>query len=658
VRSIQTKLTITILLIFSLALGALGGLNYWKARQIVNEDITKNMVDQAASAARDIGDWLEARRAEMTVISVAPVVVSGNKADIFPFLAAVGNVNKAYNSISYASPDGRYINSRGPTGSIIEREYFKKAMRGEASFSDPLVNKSTGQLVAVVAVPVKGADGKVNGAQYGAIDMAGLTKKVLDVKVGKSGYAFVVQSDGLQIIHPDKEAAMKRNALKDADADPGQKAVTERMVKGEQGIATFPTREGDKYYAFAPIPGTGWSLAVTVPVAEVTGAVQTLTTISLVTIVVVLVIAGLFIAWMARRIARPIQVLEEAAAAIAAGDISASRMNVSSNDEIGRLGRSFEAMTAHLRSLVNQILGVTERVAASAEELTANAEQSAQAANQVATSISQTAQGAEKQSMAVDGALSRVKDMAAAAEAGAESTNRAVDISKQAVEAAAKGNTAVETAVDQMNHIRATVDDSAKVVAELGEKSREIGNIVDAISNIAGQTNLLALNAAIEAARAGEAGRGFAVVAEEVRKLAEESQEAAKQIADLIADIRGKTEMAVTAMNQGTAEVHKGTEVVNNAGAAFRDIMSHVQKVAEIASGAACGLAELATGSGQVLAAVGEVETISRDIASQAQNISAATEEQSASMEEIASSSEALAKLAEELQTAVRQFRL
>ena len=183
-----------------------------------------------------------------------------------------------------------------------------------------------------------------------------------------------------------------------------------------------------------------------------------------------------------------------------------------------------------------------------------------------------------------------------------------------------------------MGQIEQTVTRSSSVVAKLGERSKEIGQIVDTISGIAGQTNLLALNAAIEAARAGEQGRGFAVVAEEVRKLAEQSQGAAKQIAGLIGEIRNDTDSAVVAMNEGTKEVRIGTEVVNNAGQSFRDIYTSVSDVTGQVREISAAIEQMAAGSQQIVSSVKEIDVISKDTSAQAQTVSAATEEQSASM--------------------------
>ncbi len=359
----------------------------------------------------------------------------------------------------------------------------------------------------------------------------------------------------------------------------------------------------------------------------------------------------------ARSIARPVNQLAAVAQKVAGGDLT-EQVTVDRKDEIGQLATAFNTMIVHLKDLIRQINANAEQVAASSEELTASSEQSAQAANQIAASITQVANGATEQLAAANETSAVVEQMSAGIQQVAANTNHVAEQSAKAAEKAKEGGKAAEKAVSQMTHIEETVNTSAAVVAKLGERSKVIGQIVDTISGIAGQTNLLALNAAIEAARAGEQGRGFAVVAEEVRKLAEQSQEAAKKIADLIGEIQGDTDKAVVAMNDGTREVKTGAEVVNAAGEAFQEIVALVSQVSSQVREISAASQQMAGGSQQIVSAVRKIDTLSKASAGEAQGVSAATEEQLASREEIASSSQSLAKLAQDLQAAVAKFRV
>lgn len=359
----------------------------------------------------------------------------------------------------------------------------------------------------------------------------------------------------------------------------------------------------------------------------------------------------------ARSIVKPVQSIVEIARSVADGNLQ-QNIEVKRQDEIGQLEQAFSDMTHDLRLMVQQIQDNAQQVAASSEELTASSEQSAQATNQIAASVSDVARGTDQQVHAINEASAVIEQMSAGIEQVAANANSVAGVADKATTAANNGVKSVDTAIKQMSNIDKTVNSSAQVVAKLGERSKEIGQIVNTISGIAGQTNLLALNAAIEAARAGEQGRGFAVVAEEVRKLAEQSQEAAKQIASLIGEIQGDTDKAVIAMDEGTHEVKLGTEVVNSAGKAFNEIMNLVSQVSTQVREASAALQQMASGSQQVVTSVRAIETISKENAGQTQTVSAATEEQSASIEEIASSSQSLAKMAQDLQNIIRKFKV
>ena len=379
------------------------------------------------------------------------------------------------------------------------------------------------------------------------------------------------------------------------------------------------------------------------------------------TLVIALVGLGLvsaFAMYISRKISEPVVKVAEGVKQIAAGDLGIADLEVESKDEIGQLAHSVNEMKQHLKELIRGIANSSSQVAAASEQLTAGAEQSAHVVTQVAESINEVAQGAEKQMRAVSETSSAVEHISSGMEQAAAGSAQAAEHSTQAARKAKEGDLAVGRAVTQMASIEKTVNNSAQVVAKLGERSKEIGQIVSVISGIAGQTNLLALNAAIEAARAGEQGRGFAVVADEVRKLAEQSQEAAQRIAELIGEIQGDTDQAVVAMSEGTREVKVGSEVVTAAGQAFAEITELVAHVSEQVQDISEVMQRMSQGSEKIVASVHTVSNLSEAAMGEAQTVSAATEEQSASMEEIASSSRALANLAQDLQEAVNRFRL
>ncbi len=359
----------------------------------------------------------------------------------------------------------------------------------------------------------------------------------------------------------------------------------------------------------------------------------------------------------ARSISRPVNQLAMAAGKVADGDLT-QQVRVTRQDEIGHLAASFNAMVVALTGLVRQITTNAEHLAASSEELTASADQSALAANQITGSITDVAAGATEQMQAVTETSAVVEEMSAGIQQIAANASEVAGQTARTAERAGDGRQAVERAVSQMKRIEQTVGASAAVVGRLGGRSQEIGQIVDAIAGIAGQTNLLALNAAIEAARAGEQGRGFAVVAEEVRKLAEQSEEAAKKIGSLIGEIREDTDRAVAAMNDGTREVKEGAEAVKTAGGAFGEIMEMVNVVSEQVRDISAAIEQMAGGSQHIVTSVKKIDEHSKRSAAESQSVSAATEEQLASMEEIAGASQSLAKLAQELQAAVARFRV
>ena len=380
-----------------------------------------------------------------------------------------------------------------------------------------------------------------------------------------------------------------------------------------------------------------------------------------VSVIFLAIIVGLLLGWIiVKQISNRLNDVVKYLGILSTGDFSkaVSQSSLEDQSEFGSVSRAVDEMKNNVNSLIKQLGDAAQQLSASSEELTANAEQSAQASNQVAGSVTTVAEGAQKQLTLTDAANEIVHQISSAIQQVADNTGIVSDSAENTASKANEGEGAIKKAVSQMKIIEEKTNDTAMVICELEEKSKQIGQIVDAISNISGQTNLLALNAAIEAARAGEAGRGFSVVAEEVRKLAEQSQDAAKQITGLINEVQMKTNSAVEFMVLGKKEVDAGTQVVSMAGSSFEEILAMVRVMTLQISEISKSIADITSGTEKMVQAVDTIDQEGKKASEQTQTISAATEEQSASTEEIASASQHLASIAEDLQKAIQRFKV
>ena len=375
-------------------------------------------------------------------------------------------------------------------------------------------------------------------------------------------------------------------------------------------------------------------------------------------VAVMLLIFGVVISIAAKKGVAPIRKVEETLEMMADGDLTVPDVQIDGTDEIASLANSMNKTKDKLRKLLQVISNSAQQVAASSQQLTASADQTSESITNVANNIVSMAGAVSEQTNVLGDMRDKAGDMGRQMDdvlAKSKIMQQAAENSRQGAE---DGQAAVVTAVAQMERMSQQMAESAQVVIGLGERSKEIGQIVDTITGITAQTNLLALNAAIEAARAGEAGKGFAVVAEEVRKLAAESAEAAQNIAELIRAIQADTDSAVKAMETGRREVEQGTAMVQQSCESFQNISSLVAELYQQIEFSRRSIASADDSSKVVVTGIGNVEQLSQSTAAEAESVSAATEEQTAMVHEMADGSRALAELAQGLQDEVMKFKI
>ncbi|CAJ36887.1 methyl-accepting chemotaxis protein [Methanocella arvoryzae] len=312
----------------------------------------------------------------------------------------------------------------------------------------------------------------------------------------------------------------------------------------------------------------------------------------------------------------------------------------------------------NLKAIIRTVNDVAGRVAAAAQHSSEAAGQAMVSSRQISESITQIAAGSQSQAKEVENISSLIQTISTDARDVSKGAQTASNKMKEASEATKKVDEASKLAMHKMADIRVSVDDSAAIIKDLGEKSKQIGKIVDVINSIASQTNLLALNAAIEAARAGEAGRGFAVVAEEVRKLAEDSAKSTSQISDLISQIREQTDRAVMSMDKGTAEVASGSDVVAKALKSVEEISRLVDEVAEVALNVSTATEKQVSSTMEIARAIEQISAVVEESAASTEEVSASAEESTSTMEETANIAQQVLKMAEELKTEVNKLKV
>jgi methyl-accepting chemotaxis protein len=554
--------------------------------------------------------------------------------------------------------DGRSMFGKEPVPEGFDcrtRDWYKgaKANPDKVYYSVIYRDVTTGNEIMSMSKAIK-HNGQFAGVLSNDINVDKMLETIKNVKFGETGYIFLVDGSGSFVNHPTFSTEDNIESVFNGDL---KELYSEAKSSKEPVMKTIMANGDERIYVSSPVGDTGWIMFASMDYDEMYENVHSLAVGAAIAGILITLILGGIIWYVVTGVTSRLIPLADLAGNMADGDFRKDSRSATRDDEIGKVASAMLKMQVDLGSLIKKVHSSAEQLAAASEELTATSEQSSTVSTQIAHSVNDVAEGSAQSADSLNTVLGEVEQITGNIKNFNENTTAIVKLSSDAESHAKKGTDAVNDIIGQMGNIESAVGESAKVVENLGERSKEIGMIVETIAGIAGQTNLLALNAAIEAARAGEQGKGFAVVAEEVRKLAEQSQDATKNIADIIGHIQVETEEAVQAMQKGTHEVKVGADYVKNAGQIFLEINGMVAKVNGQMQGSLSEVNKIETGSQQITDSTRSVYGLTEKASKEMQSVSAATEEQSASMEEISSASRALAEIAQTLQNELSRFK-
>jgi methyl-accepting chemotaxis protein len=608
--TVKNRLMIAFLAILILPSSTIGWFSYQKSKTQITDQIMQNALQNVKSANDQINELLNSTLIDTDYMANT---VKGNMLDAGgnPKLKQVIDPMKAVKpkyanvffgtsgGLMFLSPEKKMQDGFDPR----KTAWYGKAMenKGNAVVNEPTVAADgTGNVIVITSKTT--ADG--SGVVGTTLILKKLSEQLNSIKVGKMGYIFILDKGHKYVTHPNIAPGTENTA-----------AFVPRFYERDSGIIDTVFNGANRKAVFITNPQTGWKIIGSIEMSEITTATQSILYTTLAVITIAIIIGIVLLLWIIRSITTPLKEIISTTEKIANGDLT-EEIAVRSKDELGQLSASVNHMVQKLRGLIGEVVTSSQSVAAASEQISATTQE--------------IAGGSFTQSQAAQTIQELFGELSVAINSVAEGAGEASELAAKTTSIAHDGGSIVKKSVTSMNEVNSQM-------TRLEADSNQIGDIIEVIDDIAEQTNLLALNAAIEAARAGEQGRGFAVVADEVRKLAERSGEATKQITTIIKGMQENTKRSVVAVSEG---VNQSQET----GKAFERIIDMIneteQKVNEIAADSEKQSAQ----TGAVMHAI--------------QNISAASQESAAASEETAATSQSLAQLAEGLNHSISVFKV
>lgn len=703
-KSIKTKMTLHFGILILVICFGMGFISFQKTKEALIADTQKSMSQLAIEASQAINSGITQHLYSLESLASNEVFYSSENTkehDQKVINVLQKELKRAgYLDMAYVNQAGQALYDDGGKSDLSHEDYIQRALNGDSVVSDPMVTNDN-QVIMAYAVPVLDGE-RVMGVLMGLRDAYELGEMASQITYGESGNAYIINSHGNTIAHSNKDKfesilnqisaqsnESKADAVSSATAESdavssatvaSNEASSEMdnkdqngknllgfenfdqfqkdMAEGKAGFGEYKAEGITKYMGYAPIGDLGWSFALEINKSEVLEALQSLRSSFILIGLIALSIGLVVIYLVSDRINKPLGYLTKFCNEMAKGDFSMNleAKYIKRKDETGRLSIAFQTITDLFRRLLQENAEISKAIYSLSKDLDQMIEQASLMMREASETIEQIADGSHQQAEDTQMGADRISEMESLI--NEENNNmEELRVSAESVEKMKEeGFSILEKLIDKTRENSNISREIQQVILATQKSTGRIEEISHMIGDIARQTNLLALNASIEAARAGEAGKGFSIVAEEVRVLAEDADKFAKEITEVINDLREKASGSVEKMNEVSAIVLQQSESVENTRLKFVGIAQSIEKTREAIEVLNRSVQEMDDKKNEVVKIIMNLSDVSKENAAGTEEVSQSMTEQSKFMQEVLNLSKNLSGMAKKMDVSLTRF--
>jgi len=662
IKGIGGKLVVAIIALVFVTCGTLGLSTWINSTKAMNEQVETNLVSRAGDVSQYIEEHFQLTLVEVEAIAEQEAVRSMDFEKQKQYLSKRLADNKNYLGFGIIKADGVAHYLDDTTADLGDRDYVKEGFTGNSVMSEITISRVTGEPVILIVSPIDTVSGE-KALLLARVDGYYLSNIVEDIKVGNSGYAFMLDANGTIIGHNNHSYVKEQNnPIKEAEETgvmTGRALAAKEMIANKSGYFSFETEDAGTNLMGYHTLDNGWKMGVVALENEMFSGLSKLKTNFIVTTIIVSLL-GLIISFaISRSVSRPLRHVLRISEGLSEGDFTQEipEKYLKRIDEMGTMSRALDRMTDNMREMIAKVSHEATTVNEASCDLMGDVMAVTKHSEQIAGAINEVDRGAQSQTVMAEESASAMEQMALGIQNVAEVASTIASNTDFISQKISESNHAVQQSICRMNEIQEGTTAELMIIHKLEKESEEINLISNMITAISEQTNLLALNASIEAARAGDAGKGFAVVAEEVRKLSEQTAESATKINVLIERVQSYTLEVVKAAESGEDNVERGLASIEAVGERFEEIVRAVGEIAGQVEEMNASAEQMSANTEEVSASMEEMAATAHAASDYVHEVTDATTEQLKTVTTMNNQTEKLSEMAKRLYEAIQKFK-